>query len=47
MKQNLILKNQQIDDLQKRIDLLVLKIDANKDEIFNLQEKKSNFTNSN
>ncbi|CAF1438078.1 unnamed protein product [Rotaria sordida] len=31
-------KNQQIDDLQKRFDTLVLKIDASKDEIFNLQE---------
>ncbi|CAF3055269.1 unnamed protein product [Rotaria sp. Silwood2] len=31
-------KNQQIDDLQKRIDTLVLKIDASKEEIFNLQE---------
>ncbi|CAF0937565.1 unnamed protein product [Adineta steineri] len=31
-------KNQEIDGLQKRIDTLVLKIDGNKEEIFNLQE---------
>ncbi|CAF0808474.1 unnamed protein product [Adineta steineri] len=31
-------KNQEIDVLQKRIDTLVLKIDGNKEEIFNLQE---------
>ncbi|CAF0783391.1 unnamed protein product [Adineta steineri] len=31
-------KNQEIVDLQKRIDTLVLKIDGNKEEIFNLQE---------
>ncbi|CAF2192103.1 unnamed protein product [Rotaria magnacalcarata] len=31
-------KNQQIEDLQKRIDTLALKIDAGKDEAFNLHE---------